>query len=79
VVVVGLGLSGRAAVQLAVHRGAAVTATDAKPDALAGQEQWKGDMEVLGVRFELGPHQPETLRNATQLVRPVLLGFIRSS
>eukprot|EP00873_Tetraselmis_striata_P011370 jgi/Tetstr1/431634/TSEL_021164.t1 len=68
VVVVGLGVSGRAAVELAADCGAAVVATDSDLAALDGHRAWQAAMEEAGVLFELGAHQPATLRGAAQLV-----------
>eukprot|EP00873_Tetraselmis_striata_P021296 jgi/Tetstr1/441560/TSEL_029789.t1 len=59
---------GRAAVELAADCGAAVVATDSDLAALDGHRAWQAAMEEAGVLFELGAHQPATLRGAAQLV-----------
>lgn len=69
VAVVGLGVSGRAAVKLALARGADVVALDSNPLYLPLEEDpaFEG-YDLSRVRTEVGPHKKDTLLNATQLV-----------
>jgi UDP-N-acetylmuramoylalanine--D-glutamate ligase len=62
VVVVGGGRSGRAAAELLVSRGAAVTLTDLEPVERASE------LIARGIALEVGPHRPERLRGAQLLV-----------
>jgi len=70
VAVVGLGASGRAAVKLALARGAdAVVALDSNPSSLKlEQDPLFEGYDLSRVRTELGPHQRDSLLNASQLV-----------
>ncbi|KAG0581208.1 hypothetical protein KC19_4G232500 [Ceratodon purpureus] len=69
VAVVGLGASGRAAVKLALARGADVVALDSNPSCLPLEEDsaFEG-YDLKRVHTELGPHKRETLLKASQLV-----------
>lgn len=58
VVVVGLGLSGRAAASLCAARGATVTGVDLRSDVA----------EIPGVAVERGPHRPATFATADLIV-----------
>jgi UDP-N-acetylmuramoylalanine--D-glutamate ligase len=62
VVVVGGGRSGRAAAELLVSRGAAVTLTDLEPVDRAS------DLTARGIRVDVGPHRPEVLSGAHLIV-----------
>ncbi|CAM6100244.1 unnamed protein product [Calypogeia fissa] len=65
IVVVGLGASGRAAVKLALARGAHVVAVDVKSDMELPEVD---PASATRLRIELGPHKRETLHEASQLV-----------
>ncbi|EFJ37622.1 hypothetical protein SELMODRAFT_229823 [Selaginella moellendorffii] len=69
VVVVGLGSSGRAAIRLALLRGASVIAVD-KNDKLAPLKEDPAfhGYEMDRVSTELGPHQLETFLSASRIV-----------
>ncbi|KAL2610887.1 hypothetical protein R1flu_022579 [Riccia fluitans] len=67
VVVVGLGSSGRAAVKLALARGANVVALDSNPNT-PPLEVDLHPSDVRRLRTEIGPHSKETLFGASQLV-----------
>ncbi|OAE34853.1 hypothetical protein AXG93_2528s2220 [Marchantia polymorpha subsp. ruderalis] len=67
VVVVGLGASGRAAVKLALARGATVVAVDSNPNTLPVEVDLH-PAAVSRLRTEFGPHNRETLFGASQLV-----------
>ncbi|KAG6552008.1 hypothetical protein Mapa_006314 [Marchantia paleacea] len=67
VVVVGLGASGRAAVKLALARGATVVAVDSNPNTPPVEVDLH-PAAVSRLRTELGPHNRETLFGASQLV-----------
>ena len=62
VVVVGGGRSGRAAAELLVSRGAAVTLTDLEPIERAA------DLTAQGITIDIGPHRPELLAGAHLVV-----------
>jgi UDP-N-acetylmuramoylalanine--D-glutamate ligase len=61
-VVVGGGRSGRAAAELLVSRGAAVTLTDLQPIDRAA------DLTARGITIDVGPHRPELLAGARLVV-----------
>jgi UDP-N-acetylmuramoylalanine--D-glutamate ligase len=62
VVVIGAGRSGRAAAELLVSRGAAVTLVDVAP--VEGAER----LAALGIGIEVGPHRAERLASADLIV-----------
>lgn len=63
VTVAGAARSGLAAAELLVRRGADVTLSESRGD-IAGAER----LRQLGVRLELGGHQPDTFTNADLIV-----------
>lgn len=69
VAVIGLGVSGRSVVKLALSRGANVLALDSNPSCVPLEEDsgFEG-YDLNRVQTELGPHKRETLLKASQLV-----------
>ncbi len=66
IVVVGLGVTGRAAARFLSHRGASVRAVDsAAPETLA---EAAAEMRDLGAAVELGPHRPDAFAEADLIV-----------
>jgi len=65
-VVVGLGVTGRAAARFLADRGARVTASDARPRASLGTEV--EELERIGVQMETGGHRMETFTDADLVV-----------
>ncbi len=66
ITVVGLGRSGRAAVNLLAEAGAVVRVSEAQPE-----ERIKGELRSLldkGVEFEFGGHRPESLMKSDLIV-----------
>ncbi len=68
VVVIGFGKSGISAVRLLLVKGAAeVIVSESKPRSSL-QPSYLSSMEVLGVKFETGGHNPDTFKKADLVV-----------
>lgn len=66
IVVVGLGVTGRAVARFAKSRGASVCVADSGDAAALAEAE--AEMTALGVKTELGPHRPETFAGSELIV-----------
>ena len=66
VVVIGLGVSGRAAARLLARRGARVTGSDSSPDPMSADEMVL--LEQAGIVVETGGHSPALLDGTDMVV-----------